>query len=130
MEGCYIIFDGLYEEHPLMQEIVNNPIIFLTFTTAYKIAEDEWKIIGNVGIPDNIEIPKFKVDVMENGVIRTMVMDFKGNILSVATENEIIELKTMKSFTSTLVEDAIKAKYGVIPWEDYYNRFWYQTKLK
>jgi hypothetical protein len=130
MSGCYLIFDGLYEKPPLLEEIVRNRILLLAFTNGLAIAENVWRIIGNTHIPDNIQIPKFKVGFMENGITRTMVTDFKGNFLSVATENEINKLKNMTSCTPGLVEDAIKAQYGILPWNDGYNWLLYENITK
>lgn len=130
MLGCFLIFDGIYEEHPILNKIISNSILLLAFTNGQGIVENVWKIIGNTSIPDNVQIPIFKVDYMENGIIRTMVTDFKGDFLYIATEDETKKLKNMKSCTPGIVEDAIKAKYGMIPWNDSYNWLLYENASK
>jgi hypothetical protein len=124
--GCYILFDIFSENHPCIDDIVTKPILYMIFTSAYKIQNNEWKVIGNRNKDTNIKIPLFKVDLLRNGETIVMVSDFKGNILRKATEDEKVSLCTMSSYTAVVVEKILKAKYGIAPWEEYFSSLIYK----
>lgn len=124
--GCYIVFDVMSKAYPLVENIVVKPILYMAFTSAFKIVNGEWKVIGNGKVPKNVKIPLFKVDVAHEGKIGTMVTDFKGNILRNATEQEVRTLNTMSSYTAVVIENAIRAKYGIIPWKEHYDALVYE----
>lgn len=123
---CYVIFDIVANEHPLLEQIPNNKVVFLTFTLHQKIAEGEWALLGNAPVNGDVRIPEFKVDVIENGVVRCMVSRYDGEILRYATEHDVKSLSTMQSYTPNVLESAVKAKYGIIPWRPYFDELIYK----
>jgi len=126
LNGCYIVFDIISREYLPIHSIIEKPILFMVFTSAFKIVNGDWKIIGNEKVPECIKIPLFKVDVAHDGLIETMITDFKGNTLRKATEEEVRTLSTMSSYTAVVMENAIMAKFGMTPWKEHYNALLYK----
>lgn len=123
---CYVIFDIVTSKYPPLEQITSHKIVFMIFTLHQKIIEGEWLLLGNTPVSDGIKIPEFKVDVMENGVIRSMVSRHDGEILRYATEEEAKTLNTMQSYTPNVLEDAVKTKYGVIQCNRNFNELIYK----
>lgn len=123
---CYIIYDIVAKEHPSIEKIMDSSIIIFMYTLHQKIVSGEWKVIGNAPLKQTIKMPEYKIDVRENGITRCMVMRFDGEILRPATETEIKNLKTKHSCTPGVLEKVVKAKYGVIPWQNKFNDYLYK----
>lgn len=126
MLGCYIFYDIIAEEHPPIEQIAGSSIILLTFTVDQRIVVGDWKVIGNAPIPENVTIPEFKMDYFENGSLICMVMRFDGTILRPANKEEKRFLRTMKSYTPNLIEDVLKAKFGLTSWDSCYDELLYK----
>ncbi len=127
--GYYVVYDVISEQYPSLAEIINQNKIFAFFTQGYYIIEGRWKIIGNISVPSDIQVPLFKVELYENNTRRWMVTDYKGDILRQATDFEKDNLIEMDSYTSALIDNAIKAKYGLLKWESIYNGLLYRKQM-
>lgn len=114
---CIIIFDISSNIHPKINDIVKNPILFLAQTVTVKIEDNEWVYLGNLDIPYNLILPEYISDTLDGKVI----LNYKGEILRKATNNEIETLTTLKSCSPAIVEDAINFKYGMEEWYPYLN---------
>lgn len=125
--GCYVVYNVVSEHYPTLDVIVNSDRLLMFFTQGHYIVGGQWKVIGNTKIPPDIKVPVFKVELYENNTTRWMVMDYNGAILRPASENEISSLSLMHSYTSALVDDAIKAKYDLLKWESIYNGLLYRN---
>ncbi|MBI6871794.1 Imm26 family immunity protein [Clostridium aciditolerans] len=124
IDKCYVIYDITSEDILIPEQVICNPIAFLTFTVDNFIEEGRWKVIGNVDVPQNIIFPIYKVETL-NGY---MVTDHKGNYLRSATDKEIRELKYHKSVSPALLEHAVQAKYGNRKWENYFDEIIYKEE--
>jgi len=126
--GFYVLYDLVSEQTPLLSEITQQKKLFEFFTQGNLIKQGLWKKSGNVSVPIDIRVPEFKVELYdaENQVCRWAVMDYKGDILRMASKAEEKNLKTMHSYTPSLINKAIKAKYGISKWEPIYDGLLYR----
>jgi len=125
---CYVTYDITAETHPELEQIVSSPIVFRIFTLHQLIVNGIWIIIGNASISQKIYIPEFKVESTENKVKTWMVQSYDGTILRPASTEEIERLNYMESFTPNMLDNAVKAKYGVLSWKPHYNKILYNNE--
>lgn len=119
---CIIIFDITSNSHPEINDIVQNPILFVAQTVTVKIEDNEWGYIGNIDTPENITLPEYICDTLDGKVI----LNYKGEILRKATNDEIETFITLKSCSPAIVEDAVNSKYGKEEWYPYLDNLLYK----
>lgn len=119
----YVIYDIVSEAHPELNKITSSKIIFLTHTVDVPIEDGDWILLGNAEIPTNINFPKYKVDTPDG----YYVTDYRGELISPASEEEISNLGTRKSISPSILEDAVKAKYGFGEWYKYLDNLIYNN---
>ena len=111
----YVIYDITADKHPDVNDIVSKKIIFFTHTVDVQIEDGVWHLIGKIEVPENIRFPEYIVDT-PNGYF---VTNFEGELLRPANPSEKELLKTRKSVSPSIIEDAIKAQYGIEEWYPY-----------
>ncbi|WP_018130073.1 Imm26 family immunity protein [Effusibacillus pohliae] len=121
-DNWYAIFDILAEKHPPLDQITNRPIVFLVESVDVKIEDGDWEIIGNFSIPKDIRFPEFLVETLDG----YMVIDYKGRTLRPASEYEIKNLSSKKSYSPVVIEDAVKAKFAFTEWYPYLDNLLYK----
>lgn len=126
IEGLVIIYDIIVDKFPLISEIIRAPVIFMAYTTFVFVETGRWEIIGKDEIPTGILYPDYKAEAYVNGTLKTMVYGYNHILLREADESDKNRLRTHKSITPIIIENAIKAKYGLVPWEDYYEDLLYR----
>jgi ribosomal protein S17 len=105
----FVIYDITSEIHPEVNDIVNRRIIILTHTVDVAIEDGDWILIGKSEVPNGIVFPQYLVDTPEGYYIT----NFEGQLLRPATEHEKENLSTRKSISPSILEDAVKAQYGI-----------------
>jgi hypothetical protein len=120
----YAIFDITgTEQHPPLAEITAAPIIFLAASVDVRIEDGEWKIIGHSSIPKNIHFPEFVIGTLGG---QPMVTDHLGKIVRPVSQDEIRYLTGIKSYSPSVIEDAVKAKFGFAEWFPYLDNLTYK----
>lgn len=119
---CIIIFDISSKSYPDVKDIVKNPIIFLAQTVTVKLEDNEWGFLGNTDIPEQLTLPEYISETLDGAVI----LNYKGEIVREATNQEIETLTTLKSCSPAIVEDAVNSKYGEEEWYPYLNNLLYK----
>ena len=71
--------------------------------------------MGKRSISQRIIFPSYKV-LTPNG---WMVENFEGKLIREATQEDLKELKSRKSFSPAAIEYAVRAYWGVVEWRDY-----------
>lgn len=119
---CIVIFDKTSLNHPAIEEIVKNPIIFLAQTVSVKIEDGDWGILGNIDIPNDLTFPEYICETL-NGKI---ILNHKGESVREASIDELGTLKTLKSCSPAIVEDAVNSKFGSEDWYPYLDNLLYK----
>lgn len=119
---CIIIFDIISNSHPDIEDIVKNPIIFLAQTVTVKIEDNEWGFLGNTSIPDQLTLPEYISDTLDGEV----VLNYKGEIIRKATNEEVETLTKLKSCSPAIIEDVVNSKYGKEEWYPYLDNLLYK----
>ena len=127
LQSYHIVFDLISKEHPPIDSIVKTEIIIAAFITDNSIHSGKWAIIGNSLILQKVIIPEFTVELMENRVCTKVVQSYDGTILRVATKEDIAKLKGKHSYTPGVLERVLRAKFGLEPWNPYYDNLIYKT---
>jgi hypothetical protein len=98
-----------------LQKIVEKPILFIANSFDTLIKNGSWKVVGN--LKPNIEripLPCYKVGSGHIG--RIVVESYDGTKRRIATREEIAYLDNRNSVAPIRLENALKARHGLIPW--------------
>jgi hypothetical protein len=82
----------------------------------------EWRVVGNLPVPDGLVLPVFKVPV--GGEYR--IHDVFGNIGRVATPEEAATLRNHRSYSPAMAEAAVRALNGREAWAAHFDDMRYQ----
>lgn len=124
--GLNIIHDYQFNSLPQLEILANMPIALIGYSTYEFIKDGRWKAVGNMPIPDNIEYPKYICETYVNGEYKKMVYGYDHSVLREANEQDDQILSHHTSYSPIVIEEAIKAKFGVLPWKDYYEHLLYK----
>jgi hypothetical protein len=119
----YVIYDVLADSHPELTKIITMEILFFAHTVDVLIEDGEWLLLGNQEVPSKIKFPDYVVDTPKG----YYVTDFKGDLLRPANDSEVEKLQTRKSISPSIVEDAVKARYGFEEWYPYLDKLKYNN---
>ncbi|MCR8746826.1 immunity 26/phosphotriesterase HocA family protein [Romboutsia lituseburensis] len=61
--NLYLIYDILGDENKSIEEVIKSPKMLLTRSFNYSFRDGDWKIVGNAQIPEDLNIPMFKMGV-------------------------------------------------------------------
>ena len=107
-----------------LQEIVRAPILFLANSLDSKIWHEQWPVVGRIPPSlDRIPFPAFKT-TMEKAE-DYYVVSYDGSRRRRATPEEIDRLDFRTTVAPQRLENALKAQYGLIPWEAGFERLRY-----
>jgi hypothetical protein len=115
------------DRHPSLESIVSADLLFIANSPDAKIWHGHWPIIGNVA-PDRARIPLPKYKVGRGGEM--YVENYEANKTRVATPEELALLDLRSSWSPEILEDALKAQWGLGPWNDHYNRLRAENALR
>ena len=118
----YIIFDLISNNHPEINNILSSPIAFIANTVDVPIEDGDWIVIGNMQIPKELHLPFYKMNTQEGYYLTSS----SGEMIRLATPEEIEMLENRKSISPSILEDAIKAKYGFGEWYQYLDNLIYK----
>ena len=112
-----VIFDHRTRncDSPELTDIVASEPLFISDSVDAKIWHGDWPIVGNM--PPDLErfpLPNYRVDI--NGV--TYVESYYGDRIRPATAAEFTKLSPRGSRAPIRLENALKAYYGFIEWDD------------
>ena len=124
--GLNIIFDIKSDHNPQMNEITNLPILFIAETSYVLIEKKQWVIIGNAELPEGLKYPEYISNSRKDGVLVPMVYGFDHGLIRTASDRDIQALQNHKSYTPNVIDDAVKARFGYLPWKEYYENLYYK----
>ncbi|MEH7614019.1 Imm26 family immunity protein [Gottfriedia acidiceleris] len=126
-QGIYgdviIIFDCTSEQVNKVNEIIQRDILFCLSVDDEKIKNRKWKVIGETQIPNKLKLENNYLIEELRGPI---VVDINGKFIRRATLDEENSLPTFDSYSPSIVEDLVNAKFGNGEWEDYFNEMIYK----
>lgn len=107
---------SLSKEKIEIKEICSSKILFLGYSTDARIFHNIWDILGNytVNLPE-IVLPYFKLGSLPNEVF---LVDHKGKRLVEIDELNFIKLEYETHFAPIRFENALKAYYGLLEWNE------------
>src|SRR5206468_1171250 len=79
----------------------------------------DWPIIGSHAVSPHIPMPAYRVDVGSPPV--AVVEDWTGTRSRLASQAEAELLPSRKVVAPVRIEKAVKAKHGVLPWDESYS---------
>lgn len=118
----FIIFDIASEQNKSLKEIVKSPILFMINSVNNKLEDGEWLILGNEEIPESLSLKNYIAETLDGYV----VLDPGGKGIREATEDDIKNLTTLVSYSPSIIERAIQAKFGDGEWEHYLDEILYK----
>ncbi|WP_313893617.1 Imm26 family immunity protein [Psychrobacillus sp.] len=102
--NVFIIFDCVYKQGESINEIKNNPILFIVNTVDTKLEDSEWKVVVNKKISEALILRIYIAETLDGFV----VLDAGRKIIRHATENDVKCLSTLTSVSPVILEDAVK----------------------
>jgi hypothetical protein len=112
-----LVFDGIFLNPPAISEILNGDPIFSVWTMDAKLYHGEWRIVGSSNIRHK-EYLDHKYTILRDG--RTWIEDVDGNIIRLASEEEVRKLHARSSYSPALVEKAIRSFHGLEEKSDHF----------
>jgi hypothetical protein len=99
-------------------KILNGRPMFLTLTLDAKLWNGDWQIIGNAQ-DQTSKFPQPTFKVQYKGKIYLESLDEQFRRVASPLEEKILDYRTVSS--PAAIENAAKAKFGIVAWSDYYN---------
>jgi hypothetical protein len=124
--GCYIFFDMFSEKVLKQNEVAQDKILLFGFAVTQRFASGEWVVIGNNPVNNSIEIPEYKTILVNNGVMKTFVVKYDGEIIREASATDEKKLRNISSVTPNAFEYAMRAKANLDKWNPMYDKLIYQ----
>jgi hypothetical protein len=118
----YVIYDIFSGEEEDLQEVIKRPIMFIVGCFDSKLKRGDWTILGNCEVSKDIVIPQFKTETLEGFEI----INYKGEIIRKANKEEEKLLNYREDISPALLEDAIKARYGIEEWDEEFDSLIYR----
>ncbi|CEH33436.1 DUF2750 domain-containing protein [Romboutsia lituseburensis] len=122
--NLYLIYDILGDENKSIEEVIKSPKMLLTRSFNYSFRDGDWKIVGNAQIPEDLNIPMFKMGVDS----KYHVVNYKWDVIRKATREEGYLLHYVDEISPGGLEEAIMAKYEMAEWNYNYDYMLYPPK--
>lgn len=103
-----------------LEAATTEAVLFLTLSLDAKIAAGHWEVIGHAPVSPKIPLPAYKEAVGRPD--RIDIVDYTGNIRRPANSDEAEKLPNRSIVAPVRLEKALKAKHGLEPWNDAYDR--------
>jgi hypothetical protein len=118
----FAIFDHIFPRSagPDTDAALRTPLAFLTLSLDAKLYNKEWVIIDHRPVADNIPLPAYKESRGVNGEFD--VVDYSGQRRREAKDGELDALEYRTTVAPVRLEKALRAKHGIGPWLDAYDR--------
>jgi SAM-dependent methyltransferase len=100
-----------------IDQALQEKILFLALSLDGKLAAGHWTVVGRRPVSEGIPLPAVKVAVGLGGQFD--VVDYSGQRRRLASETEAQLLPTRKTFAPAILEEALRAKHGLEPWDEY-----------
>lgn len=111
-----------------LDSICNATIIFLGYSLDAKLYHKHWVIIGNnTSNLESIFLPVNRLGTPPNDIYLT---NFKGDIIREATPDEFEKLRYKTVVAPIRFENALKAFFGIIEWNDDFNDLLYKHVIE
>lgn len=114
-----VVYEPLFhwDDTPFLKDLINSEILFLANSFDAKIWYGHWPIVGNCS-PDlhRIPFPSFKTTI--RNADEYYVISYDGLRRRKATPEECDLLDFRTNIAPIRLENALKAYYDVIPWEE------------
>ncbi len=116
-----------YDEVPSIESIISARPIFICNSLDAKIWHGQWKIIGNHP-PDSAKIllPNYKVKVGDGFYVE----NYAADKTRLCKNEELASLEFRSCVAPIRLENALKAHWGFVPWNDAYNALLAENALK
>jgi hypothetical protein len=106
--------------------IVSSEILILAQSMDVKLNRGDWRVIGNApAVVSQPELPKSKMHT-PNG---WMVVSYDGIFLWPATQDDLLKLKTKKTYSPAALEYALKAHLGLVEYKEFCDELIMKEKL-
>lgn len=124
-----VVYDVILDKNviPTLKDLCNNDILLLGHTLDAKLYHKHWVIIGNYS--DNINkiyLPYYKLGTPPKDIY---IVNFKGESLRRATASEFNALNYQSIVAPIRYENAVKAHFNLLDWDDVYNNLLYSYTL-
>jgi hypothetical protein len=122
-EGYYFaIFDHIYPRSADLDisSALRKPLAFLTLSLDAKLFNGDWVVVGRHSVADDLPLPAYKEARGVEGEFD--VVDYSGQHRRKAEGGEPDVLKYRTTVAPVRLEKALRAKHGIGPWVDAYDR--------
>lgn len=124
-----VVFEKMYsgKDWPSLDEIVNDKILFLGYTMDAKLYHKHWIIIGNnISNLNKIKFPYYKLGTPPENIF---IVNYKGEKVRKATIDEFNSLNYQSVVAPIRYENALKANFNLLDWDDSFNDLLYTYTL-
>lgn len=103
---------------PNIREAARLTVALLGLTSIERLKSGEWRVMGNAPVADDMPFPAYKVSLGRGDNL--FVEDYTGlkRRPSVGAEADLLPFRTYSS--PALLENAFRARHGLLPWDDSY----------
>jgi hypothetical protein len=118
----FAVFDGAHprDEDVELDAVLSEPLAFLALSMDPLLVNGHWRVVGNRDVdPEGFPWPDYREGVSP-GVFE--IVDYTGQRRRRATEREAEKVPFRTVVAPILVEDALKARYGLVPWDHGYDK--------
>jgi hypothetical protein len=125
----FAIFEHLYgrSDQPEMDMVVKDRIAFLALSMDSKIFVGHWTVVGRAPVAADLPLPAYKEVVGTPD--RVDVVDYSGRCRRRSTADEAERLSYRSVIAPQILEDAVRAKYGLEPWHEAYTELEPQEEM-
>ncbi len=121
-----VIFEGLYNSRPLLDEIVKDDILLFGSTFDARIYNGNWKVIGNTkNNLEGIHLPFYKI-----GIDPAYLESFDGMRIRELCPSEEGKFSYRKYVAPVRFELALKAHYKQTEWNEKYDSLLYKNVIE
>lgn len=120
-EYYFAIFDSIFSSvpGPDIDEALNSPLLFLALSLDAKLYHKHWIVIGNRPVPEGLPMPAYKELRGTHGEFDVVDYSGKRRRPGVNAEGELLTYRT--TVAPVVLEDALRARHGLDPWDDAYD---------
>lgn len=124
---CLVVFDDIVrsgEAPPSMEPRSDRAIIFVASTFDAMLEDGWWRTLGN-SAPCAVQLPAYKI--LQEGVY--YIESWDGSKRRRAKPEEVAVLDNRGGVAPIRVENAVKAHYGVLPWQPVFEKLKYEYAI-
>lgn len=105
---------------PDIDDLVTDRVALLGIIMTTRIKSGDWPIVGNATVTDKVIFPAYKEAAGSPHCIN--VVDYTCRRSRRATDAEAERLPYRATCSPMVLQHAMQAKHGVVPWEEFYDQ--------